>query len=138
MMSPRRTALALSLGLPLAACAPEPEVTRTDALRGAEVYAANCTACHGTDARGKGPEAAGLDPKPANLRGISARNGGTFPRTQVMSTIDGYTRGPKAAAMPEFGAGDLGPLVQVETNGISTPIPADLLALTNYLETLQD
>jgi hypothetical protein len=62
-----------------------------------------------------------------------------FPRDAVMSTIDGYGRaGGSHGAMPEFGAGDLGPLVQVEADGLSTPVPADLLALTNYLESIQD
>lgn len=138
MMSPRRTALALSLGLPLAACAPEPEVTRTDAVRGSEVYAANCTVCHGTEARGDGPGAAGLTLAPPNLRLIAQRNGGAFPHDRVASTIDGYTRTAEGAAMPAFGAGDLGPLVQVEDDGVSTPYPADLLALTNYLESIQE
>jgi mono/diheme cytochrome c family protein len=134
-----RLALALSLGLILTACGPQNDTTpRTDAARGAEVYAVNCVACHGSDGRGDGPQAATLDPKPSNLTLIARRNGGTFPRDQVMSTIDGYTRNAKGAAMPEFGANDLGPLVQWEIDGISTPIPADLMALANYLETIQE
>ncbi|MFK7870668.1 MAG: c-type cytochrome [Roseobacter sp.] len=136
-----RTAMAFGLAASLAACAPETTTdtaTRTDTARGAEVYATNCVACHGADGRGNGPKAANLSPTPPNLHQISARNGGSFPRDEVMSTIDGYTRSDKGAAMPEFGAGDLGPLVQVEVDGISTPIPADLLALTDYLETLQE
>ena len=56
-----------------------------------------------------------------------------------MSTIDGLSRHfQEDAAMPEFGAGDLGPLVQVGDDKFSTPIPADLIALANYLESIQD
>ena len=56
-----------------------------------------------------------------------------------MTTIDGLSRHNQlTAAMPEFGAGDLGPIVQVEEDGLSTPIPADLIALANYLESIQD
>lgn len=132
-----RPAVALALGLALTACAPETDVTRTGADRGAEVFATNCAACHGADAKGGGPKAAGLNPAPPDLTRIAARNGGTYPANEVMSTIDGYTSGAKGAAMPAFGEGDLGPLVQVEANGVSTPIPADLLALNTYLESLQ-
>jgi hypothetical protein len=40
--------------------------------------------------------------------------------------------------MPEFGADDLGPLVVVEVeDGIGTPIPADLIALSEYLRSVQ-
>jgi high-affinity iron transporter len=38
-----------------------------DAERGARVYRANCLACHGAEADGKGPAAAALRPAPANL-----------------------------------------------------------------------
>jgi len=137
-MKGQRIARLLVLGLVLTACAQNEKTTRADAERGAEVFAANCVACHGQDARGNGPQAASLGTAPPNLREIAKRNDGTFPFVDVASTIDGYTRGEKAAAMPEFGAGDLGPLIQVEHEGVSTPIPADLLALTLYLESIQD
>jgi high-affinity iron transporter len=35
--------------------------------RGAQIYQGNCAGCHGTLGRGDGPQARGLDPKPANL-----------------------------------------------------------------------
>jgi len=35
--------------------------------KGRELFMQNCVICHGTDARGTGPAAAGLDPKPADL-----------------------------------------------------------------------
>ena len=69
---------------------------------------------------------------------IAARNGGMFPRDRVMSTIDGLDRGAHfSTAMPEFGAGDLGDTVIVEDGGLGTPVPMQLLALTDYLESLQ-
>jgi len=117
----------------LAACVMEPEVS------GALAYADNCAACHGADARGGGPLAGGLSPQPPDLTGLARANGGVFPRDYVMSTIDGYARGGHfSAAMPEFGAGDLGPTIIVEgADGLGTPIPATLLALADYLQTLQ-
>lgn len=55
-----------------------------------------------------------------------------------MSTIDGLDRGSHFSnAMPEFGAGDMGDTIIVEENGIGTPVPAELLALTEYLEDVQ-
>ena len=105
---------------------------------GRQAFLENCAVCHGADGQGNGPGAAGLDPMPPDLTRIAARNGGIFPRNQVASTIDGLERGAHStSAMPEFGAGDLGPLVMMDENGVPVPIPADLLALTDYLESIQ-
>lgn len=119
-------------------CAPDDEVFRTDVIQGEAIYDARCAACHGVQGEGAGPESLGLGTPPPSLRLLSARNGGVFPREYVMSTIDGLSRHNQAAAMPEFGAQDMGPLIQVEKNGLSTPTPANLIAVTSYLETIQD
>lgn len=117
----------------LAACVAETEVPD-----GALLFAENCVACHGADAKGGGPAAAGLDVPPPDLTMIAERNGGVFSRNQVASIIDGLDRGAHfSAAMPEFGAIDLGPLVMTDEDGSPVPIPADLLALTEYLEAIQ-
>ena len=115
----------------LAACVEEPVDGRT-------AYQADCAGCHGADARGDGPAAAGLAVAPPDLTQIAARNGGTFPRDRVMSTIDGLNRGAHfSAAMPEFGAGDMGETIMTEEDGLGMPVPARLLALTDYLESIQ-
>lgn len=117
----------------LAGCTPgptSPTPADIDAARGAAIFAENCTACHGASGTG------GVGP---NLTTISARNSGTFPRISVMSTIDGLTRhGNSDAIMPEFGASGMGQTVIVDNGGNGMPVPADLLALANYLEALQD
>ncbi|MEZ5778317.1 MAG: c-type cytochrome [Paracoccaceae bacterium] len=118
----------------LVACAPEQQIS------GRALYADYCASCHGDSGRGDGPAAAGLTRKPADLTGISARNGGTFPMVRVMSTIDGYTRrGDRSSVMPELGAAlQEGPLVMFDTgDGVATPTPGNLVALARYLETLQ-
>jgi len=57
----------------------------------------------------------------------------------VLGVIDGFDRGAHfSAAMPEFGAGDMGPTVIVEEDGLGTPVPARLLALGTWLETIQE
>lgn len=127
------------LMMAFAACTPEDQGTRTDILRGKQLYADNCAACHGVDGDGGGAESLGLGAPPPGLRGLSIANGGVFPRNFVLATIDGLERhNNPTAVMPEFGMGDLGEIIQVEENGLSTPIPADLLAIANYLETLQN
>ncbi len=117
--------------LALAACVEEP-------IDGRTAYLENCTSCHGADGTGNGPAARGLAVAPPDLTTITARSGGVFPTNQVMSTIDGLDRGEHfSAAMPEFGAGDMGATVIVEDNGLGTPVPMQLLVLTEYLESIQ-
>lgn len=118
--------------LGLAACVEEP------ALDGRSAFLADCAGCHGADARGDGADVRDLGVVSPDLTQIAARNGGVFPRTRVMSTIDGLNRGAHfSAAMPEFGAGDMGDIIIVEENGLGMPVPERLLVLTDYLESIQ-
>lgn len=114
-----------------AGCAPEPEVA------GRSLFLDNCAACHGEDAGGGGALSEELARTPPDLTRIAARNGGVFDRVAVMSKIDGYRTGD--GAMPEFGAALLdAPRVMVETGaGVLTPTPAPLVALADYLESIQ-
>ena len=117
--------------LALGACVEEP-------VSGRALYLENCAICHGPTGQGDGEFARDLTTAPPDLTTISARNGGIFPRDAVMSTIDGLDRGSHFdPAMPEFGAGDLGEAVIVEHDGLATPVPMQLLALADYLESLQ-
>lgn len=126
-------------GLFAAACAPDEQVSRTDATRGKGLFDASCVQCHGSNGEGSIAAFIELDPPAPSLRVLSKNNGGVFPSEYVMTTIDGLSRhNQKVASMPEFGENYLGPLIQIENDGVSTPIPADLLALANYLEAIQD
>jgi high-affinity iron transporter len=65
--------------------------------RGAEVYAANCSSCHGAQGKGDGPAAIGLDPTPTNLSETAA--------LEDQSPLDYYRRitiGVVGTAMPSF------------------------------------
>lgn len=105
---------------------------------GALLFADNCAACHGADARGAGEFGVQLFNIPPDLTGLSAANGGVFPTDYVLGVIDGFHRDPAfSAAMPEFGAGDMGPTVIVEEDGLGTPVPAKMLAIVAWLETVQ-
>lgn len=123
--------------LALTACmAVEPD---TSVEAGRMAYQDQCAACHGVDGKGAGDFGVELFTIPPDLTTLSAANGGVYPRDYIMSAIDGYERSHGfSAAMPEFGALDLGPTVIVEEDGVGTPVPATLLALTAYLETLQE
>jgi high-affinity iron transporter len=65
--------------------------------RGAQIYQGNCAGCHGTLGRGDGPQARGLDPKPANLADWVA--------LREQSPLDYFRRvsiGVVGTAMPAF------------------------------------
>lgn len=123
--------LALMPLLALPACDP------VDTYDAETLYDENCAICHGPGGQGDGPAAGGLTPPPADLTRLAARNGGVFPLTRTMSYIDGYKLPERA--MPQFG--DLlqdAPSTLVETDdGVLTPTPVPLIALANYLESLQ-
>ncbi len=126
--------LSIIAALALTGCidTPEPQT-------GKQAFMENCASCHGFDGNGGGEMAENLIKMPPDLTQLSARNGGVFPSDYVMSTIDGLDRGTHfSGAMPEFGAGDMGDTVIVEKDGLGTPVPSELLALTQYLEVLQE
>lgn len=120
----------------IAACTPNDMPEPAD---GRALFVENCAICHGADAKGTGPMAADLAKAPPDLTRIAARNGGSFPAVRVMSTIDGYTRAaPAGPNMPEFGALLEGDLVPFDTgDGVMTPTPRKLVALVEYLESVQ-
>ena len=118
----------------LSACVAEPEIPSGKAM-----FMQDCASCHGAGAMGGGPVALAMGVVAPDLTGLAAANGGVFPREAVMATIDGLNRDPHfAEAMPEFGAGDLGEAVIVETpDGLGTPTPVGLIALADYLDSIQ-
>ncbi|QFS83646.1 hypothetical protein FIU97_12805 [Roseivivax sp. THAF40] len=114
------------------ACMPEPPVS------GAMLYSKNCSGCHGADATGGG-EAAGRGTTPPDLTRIAARRDGIWPMLEVMSIIDGYAKGTNPrAGMPAFSGFLDPPLVPFDTgNGVTVEAPRNLIALVEYLETIQ-
>lgn len=126
---------ALAAGL-IAACTPEEMPQASD---GRALFMENCAICHGADAKGNGPMARAMEQAPPDLTLIAVRNGGEFPRVEVLSTIDGYTKADlNVPDMPEFGALLEGDLVPLDTgDGVMTPTPRKLVALLEYLESIQ-
>jgi mono/diheme cytochrome c family protein len=128
---------AVAAVIAVAGCVEQAEEVE-ETVSGRALFDTYCVACHGTGGRGDGPDAASLPRPPADLTLIAERNGGTFPLARVMSKIDGYTAGPQAA-MPALGPVlDGGPTILVDTgDGVQTPTPANLVALAEYLRTIQ-
>lgn len=85
------TSAALS---PSTALAQNPE-QRRDAQRlqaqdfGQREFNANCAACHGMDAKGRGPVAGFLTKNPPDLTTVAKRNGGVFPMDRLYRVVDG-------------------------------------------------
>ncbi len=62
-----------------------------DAGTGARLFAADCTSCHGADARGDGIVNPYLKVAAPDLTLIAARRGGRFPSEEIYKIIDGQS-----------------------------------------------
>ena len=56
---------------------------------GAMLYREHCASCHGKEGAGDGPLIVQMRVAPGDLRSLSQRNNGTFPRLTVVKHIDG-------------------------------------------------
>lgn len=140
----RRTSLIAAMCLPvvltgLAGCKDYPGPVSVSVANGRAFYDANCAQCHGPGGRGAGPASLGLGEAPPALTGLSRQNKGRFPRAYVIEIVAGKV-GPDhpTAAMPEFGTDALGKKVRTESDGKEVVVPGGLVALANYLESIQE
>lgn len=124
------TRLAFSIALLLGAAVASAAEPGGDVL-----FAKHCAACHGMDGEGGGPVASAMKVTPPNLRTLTKRHGGTFPRDAVVAYIDG--REQVAAhgdrLMPVWG--DF--LQRPEDQGLDAPVRARIDALVDFIERLQ-
>jgi len=119
----------------IVACA---TVDMPEPVEGEILFEQNCAICHGNAGRGDGILAKSLTPPPPDLTRITFRERDVFPRTRVLSVIDGYTRQAPDETMPEFGLlleGETVPVVLED--GKLSPVPRPLAALLVYLESIQ-
>ncbi|MEE4345409.1 MAG: c-type cytochrome [Paracoccaceae bacterium] len=119
----------------IVACA---TVDMPEPVEGEILFEQNCAICHGNTGRGDGMLAKSLTPPPPDLTRITFRERDVFPRTRVLSVIDGYTRQAPDETMPEFGLlleGETVPVVLED--GKLSPVPRPLAALLVYLESIQ-
>jgi mono/diheme cytochrome c family protein len=132
----KNVAIGLGVILGLAGCV---ESEMPDQSDGRALFMENCAVCHGENGRGDGPMARAMATAPKNLTLIALRHGDVFPRAKIMSIIDGYARSdPSGPGMPEFGDLLQGDLVPYDSgDGKPTPTPRKLVALAEYLESIQ-
>jgi len=74
-------------------------------LEGPDLFRTYCAACHGLDAKGKGPAAPALKTQVADLTVLTQNNGGRFPSNRVRETISGdrLTSSHGSREMPVWG-----------------------------------
>ena len=80
-------------------------------IDGKAQYLGYCANCHGTDGKGRGPDAVGLKLAPTDLTTIAQRNNGAFVRSRVEASITRWDRvnmekmavGDTSEVMPLFG-----------------------------------
>jgi mono/diheme cytochrome c family protein len=96
---------------------------------GRAMFQSYCAPCHGTSAKGDGPAAAALTPKPANLTEFAKRRGGKFSARDFEDKIQGMAMSPAhgSSAMPVWG-----PVFRQLGNE-----PIRIANLRTYVETLQ-
>lgn len=131
-MKPTLTPITVLL-LGLAACTqPTPQ------SRGAHLYEAHCSSCHGTSGKGDGPLDAYYGTRPANLTLLAQNNQGVFPTDDVMAQINGYPGRHDFGGMPEFEHELSGPTVPYRTtSGQMIDTRQAILDIASYLRTLQ-
>ena len=102
---------------------------------GKAMFKEYCAACHGSNAKGRGPARSALKIPAADLTTLSKRHGGEFPYDYVTNILQ---FGPGVAAhgssdMPTWGA-----LFQYMDNYNQTIVRKRIKNLADYLATLQE
>src|ERR1700693_638402 len=65
----------------------ETQLPPTYVPSGKVMYKQYCAACHGADGKGRGPAAASLNTRPADLTTLGKRHNGTFPYDYVAGVL---------------------------------------------------
>jgi mono/diheme cytochrome c family protein len=129
----------LSLGLLLSAAG---TVEAQSIEFGQMLFEQNCAACHGAEGAGDGPVAVYIEPKPADLRKLSASNGGTYPFGRVWDSISkGSLSAHGTSMMPVWGDLFMEEALPKEVHpGVSAKaiVEARMMALTYYIQTIQE
>lgn len=134
-MKIRKWVAGLGVMSALGACMAEPKAPEVQAS-----FVSMCATCHGASGKGDGPQAAQFASPPADLTQIAARNGGVFPRADVIAKIHGYSTGlHDFSAMPGFQQLLDGPKVLADQgDGTLVATPAPLIAMVDYLASIQE
>jgi hypothetical protein len=102
-----------------------------DADRGQIEFLLNCASCHGTDAKGSGPDTAKLHLKPVDLTLLARQNHGRFDPGAVYQMIDGRNSrlSHHSTEMPIWGCRHRKPLITLPaTTNRKQKIPKRILS----------
>src|SRR5215472_17264090 len=102
-----------------------------DADRGQIEFLLNCARCHGTDAKGSGPDSVKLHLKPVDLTVLAKQNHGRFDPGAVYQMIDGRNSrlSHHSTAMPIWGCRHQRPLIALPATTTRTQkIPKRILS----------
>jgi mono/diheme cytochrome c family protein len=107
------------------------------AAAGQAAFNRYCASCHGTGAKGDGPVAQYMTPKPPDLTQLAKNSGGTFPTLRVISIIDG--RDPIRAhgdrQMPVWG--EEFTRARSQTVGAQAQVRGQIQEIATYLQSIQ-
>ena len=123
------------IGTGVAMAQDEEKLDSTKVAQGQSLFRAWCRTCHGENAKGDGPMAEHLSPKPADLTLISEREGGHFYFGRVSEKIDGRgkVRGHGSKDMPVWGEA----FRVLDEEGGEEAVRAKINALVHYLASIQ-
>jgi mono/diheme cytochrome c family protein len=127
--------------LPLVAFAADAPVIKrvpvmaTSPAAGPEMFKAYCAACHGADAKGRGPAVPALKVPPPDLTVLSKNNHGKFPDQRVYTAIKGDNSviAHGSVDMPVWGE----VFHEMAGTGANSLVAARLRSLCVYIESLQ-
>jgi mono/diheme cytochrome c family protein len=104
-------------------------------VAGSAVFKTYCAVCHGNGGKGDGQLADALRVKPADLTILAKKNGGTFPKDQVLRAVDGRkpVKGHGGADMPVWGDA----FKQSKDGYSEAAVKEKIEAVVGYIETLQ-
>jgi len=108
------------------------------AAAGEDDFKQYCASCHGVTGVGDGPVSGSLKNAPANLAGLAAANGGTFPKKHVTDVVQGNkdynqkfrTHGP--SDMPVWGS-----VIYDDSDDRVSIANARINNIVSYIESLQ-
>ena len=102
---------------------------------GKQMYKQYCAACHGADAKGRGPARASLKIPAADLTTLTHRHGGEFPYDYVTNIL---RFGPGVAAHGSSDMPTWGPIFQYMDNYNQATVQKRIKNLCDFLASLQE
>lgn len=105
---------------------------------GASLYTEYCTVCHGETGQGDGALGAPLPVRPADLTGLAALNGGSYPARRVFDTLYGSPGPFHRGTLPGFDRVLAGEVREwAAPDGSVILAPKALIDLVGYVGSLQ-